>query len=104
MSRHRNVRNLDEDDYYDEDYDDYYDEDYDEDEYYLEQQREKERKQKADAAKKAKQNQLKQQQLQKQQQHLRSDSTESISKRQRPKHTSVRFQTRNSKRHFISYI
>ena len=75
MSRHRNVRNLDEDDYYDEDYDDYYDEDYDEDEYYLEQQREKERKQKADAAKKAKQNQLKQQQLQKQQQEAKSAAT-----------------------------
>ncbi|KAL7528501.1 hypothetical protein ACHAXR_004411 [Thalassiosira sp. AJA248-18] len=63
MSRHRNIRNLDEDDYYD----DYYDEDYDEDEYFLEQQREKERKRKEDAAKKAKQNQLKQQQQQKQQ-------------------------------------
>ena len=75
MSRHRNVRNLDEDDYYDEDYDDYYDEDYDEDEYYLEQQREKERKQKADAAKKAKQNQLKQHQLQKQQQQAKSAAT-----------------------------
>lgn len=64
MSRHRNVRNLDEDDYYD----DYYDEDYDEEEYYLELQREKERKQKEAAAKKAKQNQLKQQQKQKRQQ------------------------------------
>lgn len=64
MSRHRNIRNLDEDDYYD---DDYYDDDeyYDEDEYYLEQQREKERKQKEEAAKKAKQNQVKQQQQQK---------------------------------------
>eukprot|EP00584_Thalassiosira_punctigera_P005859 CAMPEP_0172539188 /NCGR_PEP_ID=MMETSP1067-20121228/10449_1 /TAXON_ID=265564 ORGANISM="Thalassiosira punctigera, Strain Tpunct2005C2" /NCGR_SAMPLE_ID=MMETSP1067 /ASSEMBLY_ACC=CAM_ASM_000444 /LENGTH=291 /DNA_ID=CAMNT_0013324835 /DNA_START=115 /DNA_END=987 /DNA_ORIENTATION=- len=63
MSRHRNIRNLDEDDYYD----DYY-EDEDEDEYYVEQQRERERKQKEEAAKKAKQNQLKQQQKQKQQQ------------------------------------
>ena len=63
MSRHRNIRNLDEDDYYDD-----YDEDYDEDDYYLEQQREKERKQKEEAAKKAKQNQLKQQQKQKLQQ------------------------------------
>lgn len=63
MSRHRNIRNLDEDDYYD----DYYD-DEDEDEYYLEQQREKERKQKEEKAKKVKQNKLKQQQLQQQQQ------------------------------------
>lgn len=55
MSRHRNVRNLDEDDYYDD-----YDEDYDEDEYYLEQQREKERKAKLDVEKKAKANQAKQ--------------------------------------------
>ncbi|KAL7546769.1 hypothetical protein ACHAWF_010103 [Thalassiosira exigua] len=62
MSRHRNIRNLDEDDYYD----DYYD---DEDDYYLEQQREKERKQKEEAARKAKENQRKQQQQQQQQQH-----------------------------------
>jgi len=56
MSRHRNMHNLDEDDYgYDDDY--YYDDD---DEYYLEQQREKERKAKAAAAKKAQQNQVKQ--------------------------------------------
>ena len=60
MSRHRNIRNLDEDDYYDDDYDDYYEEDYDEDEYYLEQQREKERKAKLEAEKKAKANQAKQ--------------------------------------------
>ena len=56
MSRHRNVRNLEEDDYYDDDDDGYYDED----EYYLEQQREKERKAKLEAAKKAKANQAKQ--------------------------------------------
>lgn len=61
MSRHRNIRNLDEDDYYD---DDYYE---DEDDYYMEQQKEKERKKKEAAAKKAKQNQLKQQQLKQQQ-------------------------------------
>ena len=66
MSRHRNIRNLDEDDYYDDDYDDYYEEDYDdEDEYYLEQQREKERKAKLEAEKKAKANQAKQLQQQK---------------------------------------
>ena len=62
MSRHRNIRNLDQDDYYDDDYydDDYYEEEYDEDEYYLEQQREKERKAKLEAEKKAKANQAKQ--------------------------------------------
>ncbi|KAL7520349.1 hypothetical protein ACHAWX_005077 [Stephanocyclus meneghinianus] len=54
MSRHRNIRNLEEDDYYD-DYD--YD---DEDDYYLEQQREKERKAKIEAERKAKVNQAKQ--------------------------------------------
>lgn len=59
MSRHRNIRNLDEDDYYDDDYDDYY-EDCDDDEYFLEQQREKERKAKLEAEKKAKANQAKQ--------------------------------------------
>lgn len=58
MSRHRNIRNLDEEDYYDDDA--YYEEDYDEDEYYLEQQREKERKAKLEAEKKAKANQAKQ--------------------------------------------
>jgi len=65
MSRHRNIRNLDEDDYYD---DDYYDDDeyYDEDEYYLEQQREQERKKKEEAERKAKENKLKQQKLQQQ--------------------------------------
>ena len=64
MSRHRTIRNLDEDDYYD-DYDE------DDDDYYLEQQRlEKEKKQKEAAAKKIKANQLKQQQLQKEQQQL----------------------------------
>jgi len=61
MSRHRNIRNLDEDDYY---YDD--DEYYDEDEYYLEQQREQERKKKEEAERKAKENKLKQQKLQQQ--------------------------------------
>ena len=68
MSRHRNIRNLDEDDYYDDYDDDYYEDDeyYDEDEYYLEQQREQERKKKEEAERKAKQNQLKQQQLQQQ--------------------------------------
>lgn len=70
MSRHRNVRNLDEEDYYDDDDGGYYDdEDYDEDAYYLEQQREKERRQKEEAAKKVKLNQLKQQQQQQQKQH-----------------------------------
>lgn len=64
MSRHRNVRNLDEDDY-----DDYYDEDEDDGAYYLQQQREKEKRQKEEAAKRVKANQankLKQQQQQKQ--------------------------------------
>lgn len=73
MSRHRNIRNLDEDDYYDD-----YDEDgeyYDEDDYYLEQQREKERKAKEDAEKKAKQNQLKQQQLQAHQKKAAANAT-----------------------------
>ncbi|KAL7430260.1 hypothetical protein ACHAXH_004266, partial [Discostella pseudostelligera] len=66
MSRHRNIRNIDEDDYYDDDDGGYYDEDedYDEDAYYLEQQREKERRQKEEAAKKVKLNQLKQKQQQ----------------------------------------
>eukprot|EP01082_Thalassiosira_pseudonana_P003227 g2981.t1 g2981 contig12:1193849-1195038(-) len=73
MSRHRNIRNLDEDDYYDD-----YDEDgeyYDEDDYYLEQQREKERKAKEDAEKKAKQNQLKQNQLQAHQKMAAANAT-----------------------------
>lgn len=64
MSRHRNVRNLDEDDY-----DDYYDEDEDDGAYYLQQQRDKEKRQKEEAAKRVKANQankLKQQQQQKQ--------------------------------------
>eukprot|EP00574_Skeletonema_japonicum_P003872 CAMPEP_0201723832 /NCGR_PEP_ID=MMETSP0593-20130828/7731_1 /ASSEMBLY_ACC=CAM_ASM_000672 /TAXON_ID=267983 /ORGANISM="Skeletonema japonicum, Strain CCMP2506" /LENGTH=624 /DNA_ID=CAMNT_0048214975 /DNA_START=155 /DNA_END=2029 /DNA_ORIENTATION=- len=65
MSRHRNIRNLDEDDYYD---DDYYDDDeyYDEDEYYIEQQREQERKKKEEAERKARENKQKQQKLQQQ--------------------------------------
>jgi elongation factor 1 alpha-like protein len=67
MSRHRNVRNLEEEDYYD---DDYYDDDeyYDEDDYYIEQQREQERKKKEEAEKKARENKLKQQKLQQQKQ------------------------------------
>ena len=82
MSRHRNIRNLDEDDYYD---DDYYDED--EDEYYLEQQREKERKQKVEAAKKAKQNQLKQQQQQQQQAQKAKQQAVSTAKKPAAKST-----------------
>ena len=82
MSRHRNVRNL-EDDYYD---DDYYDDDeyYDEDEYYLEQQREQERKKKEEAETKAKENKLKQQKLQQQklqQQKLKQQQLEDAKKK-----------------------
>jgi elongation factor 1 alpha-like protein len=75
MSRHRNVRNLDEDDY-----DDYYDEDEDDGAYYLQQQREKEKRQKEEAAKrvKAKQaNKLKQQQQQQQKQKLQQSNNNS---------------------------
>jgi elongation factor 1 alpha-like protein len=77
MSRHRHVRNLDEDDY-----DDNYDEDEDDGAYYLQQQREKEKRQKEEAAKRVKANQankLKQQQQQKQklQQSNNNNSTAS---------------------------
>mmetsp|Transcript_8772 Transcript_8772/g.20439 ORF Transcript_8772/g.20439 Transcript_8772/m.20439 type:complete len:620 (+) Transcript_8772:78-1937(+) len=80
MSRHRNLHNLDEDDYYD-DYDDgYYDEDgeyYDDDEYYAEQvKKEKERKAKEEAAKKAKANQIKQQKLQEQKKQLEKKTSQ----------------------------
>eukprot|EP00569_Conticribra_weissflogii_P012268 CAMPEP_0171380106 /NCGR_PEP_ID=MMETSP0879-20121228/28405_1 /TAXON_ID=67004 /ORGANISM="Thalassiosira weissflogii, Strain CCMP1336" /LENGTH=282 /DNA_ID=CAMNT_0011891097 /DNA_START=215 /DNA_END=1060 /DNA_ORIENTATION=- len=89
MSRHRNIRNLDEEDedYYDEDYDDggYYDDD----DYYVEQQREKERKAKEEAAKKAKANQLKQHQIQRDKQRALEEEKRKKAKQQQQQQISM---------------